>query len=156
MGIGAAETLQAMISGDPECTLNADACDWYFTSESEDVLEATPLIGNGQCVPLVEEKTGVPNHTLWRQGPLVKNNDAVPAGTAIAAGWDRNGRYPNHPTGNHAAIYLRTTDDGLVVVDQFKGINLRRQRPRTLRFGDRNNAPVNDGNAFHIIVTPRT
>src|SRR5579859_2643512 len=135
MSIGTTDTLQAMISGDPDCTLNADNCDWYFTSETENVLTATPLVGNGQCVTLVEYKTGVPNHALWRKGPLVKDNEAVPAGTAIAAGWDANGLYPSHPTGNHAAIYLRAADDGLVVVDQFRGINLRRQRPRTLRFG---------------------
>jgi hypothetical protein len=155
LGIGAADTLRAMISGDPDCTLDADHCDWYSTSESENVLGATPLVGNGQCVSLVEAKTGVPNHALWRKGPLVKDNAAVPAGTAIAAGWDNNGLYPSHPSGNHAAIYLRAMDAGLIVVDQFKGINLHKQRPRTLRFGDRNNAPVNDGNAYHIIVTPR-
>lgn len=155
MSIGTTDTLRAMITGDPHCILDADDFDWYVTMETEDVLKATPLVGTGQCVPLVEVKTGAPNHTLWRKGPLVKDNEAVPAGTAIAAGWDANGLYPSHPSGNHAAIYLSATDAGLVVVDQFRGINLRNQRPRMLRFGDRNNAPVNDGNAFHIIVTPR-
>jgi hypothetical protein len=155
MSIGTTDILRAMISGDPDCILDADGCDWYFTSDAEDDLKATPLIGNGQCVTLVEVKAGVPNHTLWRKGPLVKDNTAVPPGTAIAAGWNKEGLYPSYPTGNHAAIYLEATDTGIIVVDQFRGINLRTQRPRTLRFGDRNNAPVNDGNAFHIIVTPR-
>lgn len=35
------------------------------------LLERTPKVGNGDCVPLVQHYAGVPNHLAWREGEKV-------------------------------------------------------------------------------------
>lgn len=153
MAIGLIETLRAMVGGDQNCHLAAEHYDWYNTSESEDVLKAAPIVGNGSCVLLVQDRLGVPHHSLWRKGPIVKGNKNVPAGTAIAAGWDDKGKYPSHQHHNHAAIFLSEMGNGLVVIDQWPRMDVNKFRPHTLRFGNTKNPPSNDGNSFYVILT---
>lgn len=154
MTVGSIDTLRAMIAGDSGCTMSAEMYDWYYTSESENTLKTAPLVGNGQCVLLVQNKAGVPHTSFWRKGPVVKNNTSVPAGTAIASGWNDEGHYPSNAHHNHAALYMRSTKSGLVVIDQWVGIDTTKFRPHTLRFGNTHNAPSNDGDAFYVILTP--
>lgn len=54
---------------------------------------------------------------------------AIASGTAIAT-FER-GRYPNHATGNHAAIVVRVDGSGIWVVDQWKQAPANRPEIRT-------------------------
>src|SRR5262249_31795002 len=85
--------------------------------------EQTDVFGNGQCVALVRTLTGAPASSIWREGDsivdLLENNAYIAAGTAIATFFA--GRYPNWGHGNHAAIFLRWTGNGMEVFHQWKG-----------------------------------
>jgi hypothetical protein len=116
----------------------------------------------GQCGALVQRATETqPNESSlgltkwWLKGPRVLGNDAVPEGTAIAAGWDA-GRYPNdgqHRVNNTAMIFLRP------VLDGFEGFHQWKQRGGgdsgvvidTRRRGDGAYAAEN----FYVILTLR-
>jgi hypothetical protein len=153
MAAGSLEDLRAMIAGDSACSLAPEAYTWYRTLESEQTLRGRSIVGNGACVRLVQDRTGAPAASFWRKGPKVKGNAAVPAGAAIAAGWTTQGLYPSNPSGNHAAIYLRTERDGLLVVDQWQGIHLSDFPTHKLRWGATRNWPSNDGDAYYVILT---
>ena len=75
----------------------------------------TTVLGNGQCVALVRALTGAPASSVWREGAsiadLLECNGRIPIGTAIATFFD--GRYPNWHHGNHAAIFLGWTANGM-------------------------------------------
>ena len=75
-----------------------------FISPIANTLGGTPKVGNGDCVALVEFYANVPAHSAWKQGERVLDNANIRPGTAIAT--FVNGRYPNKPTGNHAAFFL--------------------------------------------------
>ena len=91
-------------------------------------LEGSPPVGNGNCVALVQKFTGVGWTGNWR--PWVKVLDAgyIRVGTVVAT-FDKQGRYANRPTGNHAAFFVamgpldsKTGRPQYVeVVDQWKG-----------------------------------
>lgn len=98
-----------------------------FTSQST-------VFGNGQCVALVRALTGAPASSIWREGEsiadlLERNANLVP-GTAIATFF--GGRYPNWHHGNHAAIFLGWTTDGMEVFHQWRG---KAPHKRVLYFG---------------------
>lgn len=68
-------------------------------------LEGKPLIGDGNCVALVQQLTDVGWTGSWR--PMVRVLDAgyIRVGAVIAT-FDKYGRYANRPRGNHAALFL--------------------------------------------------
>lgn len=92
------------------------------------------VFGNGQCVALVRALTGAPPSSIWREGDhlvdLLESNTYIAPGTAIATFFD--GRYPNRPHGNHAAIFLRWVGNGIEVFHQWKG---KAPHTRVLYFG---------------------
>jgi hypothetical protein len=115
-----------------------------------------PSIGTGECVPLVQHSTGAPVTKDWRRGAPVKGNFDVQIGTAIAT-FDKDGRYGNHRTGNHAAIYMGQDAQGIMVVDQWnrrdKTGKIYGQQPphiHMLLFDDRK-ADVDNGNRFYVV-----
>ena len=59
-----------MISDDSACDLLADDWTFYKTLDVSLWEKRDSLVGNGQCVPLVQEATGAPGpaHDLWRKG----------------------------------------------------------------------------------------
>lgn len=76
--------------------------------------------GRSECVELIKGLLGAPRTALWREGRKLKSNaDEIQPGTAIAT--FVNGRYPNWQRrgSKHAAIFLRATDSGIYVLDQF-------------------------------------
>jgi RHS repeat-associated protein len=101
-------------------------------------------VGSGQCVSIVQICAGAPHTSMWRPGQQVKGN-SIAAGTAIAT--FINGRYPNRPTGNHAAIYISQDKDGIWVYDQWKG---RPLSTRYIRFDDKR-SDSNNANKFYVI-----
>jgi len=83
-------------------------------------LQMTDKVGNGDCVALLRTYGPLKNRPTgsWREGAKVLGNDQLKPGTAIAT--FVHGRYPNRPTGNHAAFYLRQGPGGFWIIDQFK------------------------------------
>lgn len=103
-------------------------------------------VGSGECVALVQNWTAAPNTSLWTQGIQVRGNDhLIQKGTCIATFVD--GKYPNHASGNHAAIYIGQDASGIQVIDQWHGQSSHR---RTIRFEGRQGGS-NDGDAFYVI-----
>ena len=108
------------------------------------------LVGDGECVAFVRAAANVPHTLTWTRGDLVKGNAVVKPGTAIAT-FDPNGKYGNQIDGrSHAAIYLDQTEEGLVVLDQWKRPENHPVQVRTIPFG--NTSPANDGNQFFVIL----
>lgn len=108
------------------------------------------VVGNGQCVAFVKRSSGAPASSTWRQGLKVRGNN-VAQHTAIAT-FDANGNYPSNPTGQHAAIYIDQTDQGLNVWDQWVGQPVHR---RLIRFRGGSGSASNDGDAFSVIEARR-
>jgi copper chaperone CopZ len=83
----------------------------------------TPQAGRGECVDIIKEY--VPglkgkSTTTWRAGAWVMEAGAsIRRGTAIAT-FDKDGRFPQHRSGQHAAIVLRVMGSGIWVVDQWR------------------------------------
>lgn len=89
-------------------------------------------IGTGQCVAFVQECAAVPHTSMWRPGLKVLGNLSLPKGVAIAT--FRDGQYPNHSSGNHAAIYLGQSASGIQVLDQWMSHGIPRPvQERTIR-----------------------
>jgi hypothetical protein len=75
--------------------------------------------GNGECVALVKAYAGLGATGTWKEGDAVGKGAPVAPFAPIATFVD--GSYPNKPRGNHAAILLERTRDGLLVFDQYAG-----------------------------------
>jgi hypothetical protein len=105
-------------------------------------------VGNGQCVVFVQHCATAPSTTLWKKGEKVRGNMHIRKGTAVAT-FDSNERYPNHATGNHAAIYDGQDSFGIYVYDQWvaRGVVGR----RLIGFKGGVGSPSNDGDAFFVI-----
>jgi hypothetical protein len=101
--------------------------------------ENKPVIGNAQCAVLVEMLACAPITAHWRKGRYVRRSFDIPTGTAIAT-FDATGKYPNRPTGNHAALYLSQDPMGIWVIEQYLG--LEKIQKRHIRF-------MNGGMPFH-------
>jgi len=103
------------------------------------------VIGNGQCVAFVRVACEAPASTSWSQGEIVKGSQLQP-GTAIAT--FTNGRYPNNPEGNHAAVYIAQNAEGILVWDQWVGQPVH---SRTIRFRNGQGSASNDGDRYSVI-----
>lgn len=154
---GTLAELQAMAKADKGFTGKPEMLEFHKAANLAKWKTRTTQVGNGQCPILPQVASGAPKVKFWRKGPIVKGNLAVPEGTVIAAGWNEAGRYPNRKHGNHAAIYLRQTAKGLVVLDQWGGKDIAKHGfERTLPFGARKGDDiVNGGDYFHVVVTER-
>jgi hypothetical protein len=104
-----------------------------------------PLVGNGECVALVQEYSDVGHTSTWVKGAKITKTSYPSKGTAIATFED--GKYPNRSTGNHAAFFYAMTTTGMEVVDQWK--SLKAVQKRTIRFTEKGGS--NDAGAFSVI-----
>jgi hypothetical protein len=102
----------------------------------------------GQCAALVQH-FGCHVTNSWRRGARVKGNNKIREGTCIAT-FEGN-LYPGRDHGNHAAIYISQTSEGINVYDQWTG---KKPSPRLLRFKKDMSDPSNNGNCFSVILTP--
>jgi hypothetical protein len=105
------------------------------------------VVGNGQCVAYVKEASRAPASSLWRAGTKVIDTTDLARGTAIAT-FDDNGLYPNHPSGNHAAILERQEGSSIVVWDQWTGQPVHQ---RTIRDMPDSSNWSNDSSRFSVI-----
>jgi hypothetical protein len=128
----------------------------YVCDDFED-LENAPVVGNGDCVTLIKMKVpgliGRPT-SEWREGRRVIGSTGIARGTAIAT--FENGRYPNRPSGNHAAIFLAYAGASIWVLDQWKNEKKILIEKRALRIGRRRTDgslldPSNASDAFSVI-----
>lgn len=108
------------------------------------------VVGTGHCVPYVQQASGTPVTSLWKQGKHVKGEFTIAKGTAIAT-FSSDGVYTNSLDGSsHAAIYVSQDAVGINVWDQWKGQPVHQ---RTIRFqgGAAGVKAVNDGDAYSVI-----
>jgi len=120
----------------------------YVASDPESYADQS--VGNGQCVAFVCESAGAPPTSQWKAGIKVRGNN-TPTGTAIAT-FDENGHYPSAATGNHAAIYINQSDEGLQVWDQWRNPHeTHKVSKRTIHFRGGQGSPSNDGDAYSVI-----
>jgi hypothetical protein len=104
-----------------------------------------PLVGNGECVALVQEYSDVGATGTWVEGAKITKTSYPSKVTAIAT--FVNGKYPSAATGNHAAFFYAMSDAGMEVVDQWK--SLKALQKRTIRFTGAGGS--NDADAFSVI-----
>lgn len=86
--------------------------------------------GRVQCVQLLKALMGAPRTDHWQEGRKLKVSwSEIKSGTAIAT--FKGGRYPKRHKGRgnkHAAIFLRASDTGIYVFDQFAGTRVATER----------------------------
>lgn len=99
-----------------------------FVYKEVDQLNGHAKVGNGDCVAPVRTFALLPQTARWKPGAEVLGNRALARGTAIAT--FVNGRYPNKPHGNHAALFLVHAAGGFWVMDQWKGERKKTISPR--------------------------
>lgn len=105
------------------------------------------VVGNGHCVALVRECSGLPPTSHWRRGDPVRGSSCAP-GTVVAT-FDPNGRYGNHTDGrSHTAVLIEELTDGLEVIDQWVG---RAVNPRLIRRKGGAGLPVDDADAYYVV-----
>lgn len=101
------------------------------TEEQKIVLPALPdERGRTECVQLLKTLMDAPRTPLWKEGRKLESHwAALPPGTAIAT--FKKGRYPQKGKGRgskHAAIFLRASEAGIWVLDQFAGRHAAEER----------------------------
>jgi hypothetical protein len=105
-------------------------------------------VGTGQCVAYVQAASMAPNTGSWHAG--IKVLSATPGtitkGTVIATMVD--GHYPNHASGNHAAIYLSHDSSGIQVIDQWVG---QVAHYRTIHDRGGHGSPSDDASKFYVV-----
>ncbi len=124
----------------------------YLFADAETLADMAP-VGNEQCVTLVRAHTQAPASSTWSEGDHVRGHTGIAKGTVIAT--FVNGKYPNNKSGNHAAFYIEQNEDGLIVVDQWKGSGTIRKRLLSFKGKDENGHykdPSNNGDAFSIVL----
>ena len=103
----------------------------------------------GECVSLVKKYSGAPSTKDWKMGRMVRGA-SLSEGTAIATFF--NGKnYPSSAPWGHAAFYVSQDNDGITVVEQYKG--LQAIQKRKIRFKGKQNEKdgVNDGDSYSVI-----
>ena len=108
--------------------------------------------GRSECVQLLKNLMDAPRTLSWREGRKLKASwEQIKPGTAIAT--FKQGRYPQKSRargGKHAAIFLRASEAGIYVFDQFAG-----QREAAERFipwhHPRDRKPSNNASAYSTV-----
>jgi len=125
---------------------------YTYTKVSD--LENSEMVGNHQCVALVRKFAGAPATLAWRQGSAVLGNNSLKKGTAIAT--FVNGKYANKSSGNHAALYMGQTPDGILIMDQWKNKRDKFVTSRTIHSKGKTKSgayfrPSDNADAFFVI-----
>ncbi|TQK10269.1 BPSL0067 family protein [Herbaspirillum sp. SJZ107] len=117
------------------------------------------LVGSGDCVELIKAfAPGLKGVTTlaWRPGEhVVDVAHSLPVGTAIATFED--GQYPQHRTGQHAALFISSAGSGIWVMDQWKNdpkkpvVSLRHIRRQGKHLDGKWRDPSNNAEAFSVI-----
>ena len=126
-----------------------------FVYTQVEALEGRPKVFGGDCAGLVQWHTKVGKAETWREGIIVRGNGTkIKKGTAVAT--FVNGKYPNKPHGNHAALYMSQDASGIYVMDQWAAkatISKRLMRFKGKNVGGGYHDPSNNGDALSVIMT---
>jgi len=120
-----------------------------------DSLEGKPKVFSGSCAGLVQWYTTAGLAKTWKEGMVVKGSGSkIKKGTAVAT--FVNGRYPNKPSGNHAALYISQDANGVYVMDQWKSKPTIGKRLMRFKGGKRADGTFpdssNNGSALSVIM----
>ncbi|WP_263140544.1 BPSL0067 family protein [Pseudomonas sp. RIT-PI-AD] len=109
-------------------------------------------IGTGHCVPYVQVAAGAPLTANWRRGERVKDLSELTSGTVIAT-FDDDGRYGSRKDGtSHAAIFVRRTGAGIIVLDQWITNGVRKAvSERLIRFNNTAAKKINNGDEYYVV-----
>ena len=109
-------------------------------------------IGDGECVAFAHVASLAPHSSTWRRGPAVKASEDLAPGTLIAT-FDINGKYGSRKDGtSHAAIFLRRSTIGIVVLDQWLTNDIRQGvHERTIRFNNAAGKKINNGDEYYVV-----
>lgn len=77
-------------------------------------------VGSGQCVALAQATSNVGLTSTWIPGERVQGATDISVGAVIAT-FGEDGVYTNTPGQSHTAIYLGQNDQGIQVMDQWRG-----------------------------------
>ena len=129
--------------------------DGLLPTESEKVV--MPAVkneqGRSECVQLLKALMDAPRTMFWREGRKLKASwDHVKPGTAIAT--FKKGRYPQNGRGRggkHAAIFLRASQAGIYVFDQFAGQHHAAERFIPWKH-PRDRSPSNNASAYSTVL----
>lgn len=105
-------------------------------------------VGTGQCVAYVQAASLAPSTGSWHAGikVLTAGPGVISKGTVIATMVD--GHYPNHASGNHAAIYLSHDSHGIYVLDQWLGQPVHY---RTIHDHGNSGSASNDAGQYYVV-----
>ncbi|MFM8330329.1 MAG: BPSL0067 family protein, partial [Candidatus Methylumidiphilus sp.] len=104
--------------------------------------------GDAQCVELLKQTLNAPRTSEWEQGDNITKGITLTEGTAIATFVD--GKYPNNSTGQHAAIYLGQNERGIIVLEQYKGLDSI--QVRTIPWSPKPHSSLsNNGSAYSVV-----
>ena len=127
-----------------------------FVYSKVDDLDGKPKAFSGECAGIVQWYTKAGLAATWKEGLVVRGNAAkIRKGTAVATFAD--GKYPNKPHGNHAALYISQDAKGVWVMDQWNGDNKPTISKRRMNFLGKTKSgdyldPSNNGDALSVIM----
>jgi hypothetical protein len=112
-----------------------------------------------ECAALVQS-LGVPNTNRWRRGPRVQDIETLEPGTVIAT--LGSGVYLSDYSGkSHVGIFLRKTDLGLVMLDQFRGgngklgIRFKKFGAKHRRLSVKPSKFISPGYSYRMVITDK-
>lgn len=120
--------------------------EWMFYNPYTVITEFPRGVGNDECVTLAQDLLNMPSTEYWFEdfGTEVFGNPRIKKGAVIATFID--GVYKSLPHGNHVAIYVGQSRDGIVVIDQW------RSKPPSRRQIQADNRKARSDNAFAFSV----
>lgn len=125
-----------------------------FVYSRVESLEGKPKVFGGSCAGIVQWYTKAGLAKFWREGIAVRGNSVkIVKGTAVATFVD--GKYPNKPYDNHAALYISQNAEGVYVMDQWKSkprIGKRLMRFKGKKVDGTFVDPSNNGDALSVIM----
>jgi len=125
-----------------------------FVYSKVETLEGKPKVFGGSCAGIVQWYTIAGLANFWREGIAVRGNSVkIVKGTAVAT--FVNGKYPNKPSGNHAALYVSQDAAGVYVMDQWTAkhtIGKRLMRFKGKQADGTYFDPSNNGDALSVIM----
>jgi len=110
----------------------------------------TPARGTGTCVDFLKDTMGNYPTATWTKGPVPSSN--TPLGTFVATFYDNNGtKYRSQSGFGHVGAWYGTSDNGIVLIDQYRNRELIGESP--IRYGGKKNYNNNASN-YYIVLVP--
>jgi hypothetical protein len=124
------------------------------TLPGKDAVIPTVDAGYGiQCVGLVKYYSSAGGSKSWTQGDLVSDSPTLATGTAIAT-FDKDGKYPSKPAGNHACFFISfmPSNKGIVVLEQHVLPDPTKIQTRNIFYRSGKGDPCGDADAYSVIL----